>query len=446
MSETDLATVHLKRAQDRLGRTLKGKYTLQDLLGIGGMCAVYKAVHRNGHKVAIKMLHLELSLDEEARRRFLKEGYAANNVDHPGVVRVTDDDIAEDGSVFVVMELLEGDTLDALSERGGGRLPHSMVMNAAYQLLDILAAAEDKGVLHRDIKPANLFWTTEGTLKLLDFGIARMIDSNSGAVTASGRVFGTPAFMSPEQVMGKREDVDHRSDLWAVGATMFTLLSGRYVHEADTPMQQMLHTASRPATKLEQAVKGIPREIAAIVDKALSFNKNERYPNARAMQQAVEDAYQRVYGTAPPVVRVSRYSIPAPMPSLPRNTSADTLDQAATLPRTSSPQIKGLRGRGPVLAAGIFVAGAMVVVGLWFALSGGDGPETMGQDATASVQSGTAVAVTVASVEPAASVASAVPVASASSSAKTVVGPGPISSKRVGPGKKPGGKKPFDYQ
>lgn len=203
----------VREAKARVGNVLAKKYRLEKLLGIGGMAAVYLATHRNGNRVAIKILHREVSLDGEARSRFLLEGYTANKLDHPDTARVLDDEIAEDGSAFLVVELLEGETYE---ERAANRrLPHREVMEMAHALLDVLAAAADKGIVHRDIKPENLFHTTSGTLKVLDFGIARVGDTRMAQATRTGLVFGTPAFMPPEQALGKTKEIDHRTDIWA---------------------------------------------------------------------------------------------------------------------------------------------------------------------------------------------------------------------------------------
>src|SRR5580704_7491550 len=176
-----------ERAHARVGTTLHNKWRLERLLGVGGMAAVYAATHRNGARGAIKMLHLQVSLDAEARRRFLREGYLANAVGHPGAVSVLDDDVAEDGSAYLVMELLEGESLETRAERRGGRLPPAEVLVYADRLLDVLAAAHHKGIVHRDIKPDNVFVTQDGTLKLLDFGIARLRDGRGSAtMTADG--------------------------------------------------------------------------------------------------------------------------------------------------------------------------------------------------------------------------------------------------------------------
>jgi serine/threonine protein kinase len=141
------------------------------------MAVVYSATHRMQKQFAVKMLHPELSLREDLRQRFLREGVAANSVKHPGAVAVTDNDTTEDGAAFLVMELLEGDEVQRLCEMYGGRMPVERVLAIAHQLLDVLAAAHVKAIVHRDIKPANLFVTYEGQLKVLDFGIARVRDA-----------------------------------------------------------------------------------------------------------------------------------------------------------------------------------------------------------------------------------------------------------------------------
>jgi serine/threonine-protein kinase len=281
-----------RRAQLRIGRMLREKWHLDVLLGVGGVASVYAATHRNGKRAALKILHNELAIDEEARGRFLREGYVANTVHHPGAVSVLDDDVTEDGSVFLVMELLEGETLDARAQRGGGSLVAAEVLWVADQVLDVLAAAHDQGILHRDLKPENLFVTREGEVKVLDFGIARMREySTSGrSPTREGSAMGTPGFMAPEQARGRWELVDVRSDVWSVGATMFNLLAGRPVHQADTLNEELLAAMTQPAPLLGDLVRGLPFEVSALVDRALAFEREQRFPSARAMQAAVRQA------------------------------------------------------------------------------------------------------------------------------------------------------------
>jgi len=175
------------RALARLGSTLREKYKLERLLGTGGMAAVYGATHRNTKRFAVKVLHPELSLHEDLRTRFLREGYIANSVGHPGAVAVLDDDVSEDGAAFLVMELLDGEPLDSVAHRLGPRLEPKVVIAIAAQTLDVLLAAHARGIVHRDIKPENLFLTREGEVKVLDFGVARLRRLEPSAASRSGR-------------------------------------------------------------------------------------------------------------------------------------------------------------------------------------------------------------------------------------------------------------------
>ena len=291
-------------ARARVGAAMTQKYRLERLIGCGGMAAVYEAVHRNGHRVAIKVLHPHLCIESDLRKRFLREGYVANKVKHPGAVRVADDDVTEDGSVFLVMELLEGETLDARWQRHGRRMPLREVCDLASQLLDVLAAAHAQGVVHRDIKPENLFVTSEGVLKVLDFGIARLRDaSGPEGATRTGRMIGTPAFMPPEQVLGRSRQIDGQTDLWAVGATMFTLAAGQFVHEAETMEEMLVHAGSRPARPVSAVLPSAPPGVARVIDRALAFKREERWPSARAMHSALAQEYAATYGAALPGYR-----------------------------------------------------------------------------------------------------------------------------------------------
>jgi serine/threonine protein kinase len=171
----------------------------------------------------------------------------------------------------------------------------------ADQLLDVLASAHEKGIIHRDIKPDNLFLLSDGTLKVLDFGIAQIREAASRTEpTATGILLGTPEFMSPEQALGQRGVVDAQSDLYAVGATMFTLLSGEAVHVADTLPGLLTAVVSEPARSLATvARRGIPRALVAIVDRALALEKSERWPSAVEMRAALR-AYAPNMSKRPP--------------------------------------------------------------------------------------------------------------------------------------------------
>jgi serine/threonine-protein kinase len=278
-----------ERAARRVGQIISGKYRIDRLLGVGGMGAVFAATHRNGHRVALKMLHREYSTKEEMRLRFLREGYVANRIAHPGVVRISDDDVDADGSVYLVMELLVGETVEALAASRGGTVPLELALGIADAALDVLAAAHAASIIHRDVKPANLFMTSLGDVKVLDFGVARLLDA-PGSITKTGELWGTAAFMAPEQALGERS-VDHRSDLWGVGATVFRLVSGRDVHEAPDDHQQLLKAATQPARSLAAASHGVPPGVCQVIDRSLQFERARRWESARALQMALRAAH-----------------------------------------------------------------------------------------------------------------------------------------------------------
>jgi serine/threonine-protein kinase len=289
-----------QRARARIGTTIRDKYTIDSVLGIGGMAVVYGATHRNQAEFAIKMLHPELSMRESLRSRFLREGYAANSVKHPGVAAVVDDDVAEDGAAFLVMELLKGSSVQALAKASGKKLGVLQSCAILDQLLDVLAAAHAKGIVHRDIKPANLFVTTDGTLKVLDFGIARVRDAMTSdeSMTGTGVLLGTPGFMAPEQAAGRQDEIDARTDLWAAGATFFKLVSGKLVHSGENSTQLML-AAATTAARAVGTVADVPAPIASVVDRALDFDRTLRFPNAGEMQRALRAAMIEAFGSLP---------------------------------------------------------------------------------------------------------------------------------------------------
>ena len=283
-------------ASDRsgwIGTVLANKWHIDAKIARGGVATVYRATHRQGHTAAIKIMHPEFSRNVDVRRRFLREGYLSNKVGHPGTVKILDDDVTEDGSAFLVMELLErGENLEDKREKAGGRLPVAEVVRIAELVLDVLAAAHDNGIVHRDIKPDNIFVLDDGTIKVLDFGIAHIKEAAvEHEPTATGLLLGTPEYMSPEQALGKRGLIDAQTDIWSLGATMFTCMSGEAVHAYEAVSALLVAAASRQARSLASVrFKDIPREIIAVVDKALALEKARRWPNARAMQEALRKA------------------------------------------------------------------------------------------------------------------------------------------------------------
>jgi serine/threonine protein kinase len=318
-----------ERAELRVGSTLV-KWKLDELLGVGGMAAVYGATHlKNRSRVALKVLHRALATNEDVRERFLREAYVANSVGHPGAVQVLDDALSEDDEPFLIMELLDGRSLEALQiERG--TLSAGEVLGFADQLLDVLAAAHDKGIVHRDIKPQNLIVTRDGRIKVLDFGVARILDGTASA-TVTGSLLGTPAFMPPEQASGRTALVCAASDLWSVGATMFTLLTGRFVHEAENAQAHVVQAAVAHARSLASILPAAPSSLVRIVDRALAFEIGQRWPDARAMQRAVRDAAP---GAAQKV------------PSRRAEDSEDTADTAETADTEDDEETRAYPGKG----------------------------------------------------------------------------------------------------
>ncbi|UQA57629.1 serine/threonine-protein kinase [Polyangium aurulentum] len=426
-------------AKRRVGEILRGKWRIDALLGVGGMAVVYAATHRNGKRVAVKMLHPEMSMDPDLRARFLREGYAANSIGHPGCVAVLDDEVSEDGAVFVVMELLEGETLDARAERSGGRLSPGEVVPLVDQLLDILAAAHAKGIIHRDLKPENLFLTHEGKLKVLDFGIARLRDGQNARLTATGVGMGTPAFMPPEQALAKWDEVDARSDLWAIGATMFTLLTGRLVHEAGSVAALLIAIATKPVAPIASILPGIPPALAAAIDRALAFDPAHRFQDARSMQAALRAAsavdsalLARPTAPVPAAAPVARGSTPEALPlktQVMDHALADR-NRGATLFNASAPVApRSMRSAAPLAIGALVLLGG--VAALLFTL--GRTPETPAALDTASPSAATpalqgSTIAAVPSVQPQEPAPAPPPTQSAADQGPTAARPAPVAT------------------
>ncbi len=295
-------------ARDRLGRTLGGKYHLKQVLGAGGTAVVYRASGVDGMPVAVKVLHDHLSRSEEVCRRFVREGQLGNVLDHPGTVRVLDHGSTEEGCPYLVLEFLEGESLEERRVRAGGRLDMWETLDFCDQLLAVLEIAHAKNIVHRDIKPSNLFVTKAGVLKVLDFGIARLTDDTSATSTKTGQTVGTPAFMPPEQALSRPRDVDARTDIWSVGATLFTLLSGEHVHIAETSSEHLVKAATLHARSLARALPGVPSNVEALVARCLAFDKHERWSSATSMRAELsfvrDDPGRRIgTSTSPPPER-----------------------------------------------------------------------------------------------------------------------------------------------
>jgi len=328
-----------ERARARVGTVLKKKWRLDELLGVGGMAAVYAATHHTNRRAAIKMLHPELSQDAAIRKRFLREGYVANSIGQRGAVAVDYDDVSDDGLAFLVMELLDGETIEQRWQRKGRVLSPHEALSVADQLLDTLAAAHARGIVHRDLKPDNMFLTRDGTVKVLDFGIARVRELSSPlSTTLAGSAMGTPAFMAPEQARGRWEDVDGRTDLWALGASLYTLLTGEFVHAGETVSETLAMAATRPARSIAERRPDLHPSLIRFVDKALSYDKAARFADAATMQHALRVTFAEMEGRS-----VANQQVPLPdLGSIPAS-------RAITLRNMRAPAIAGrFPGRAPL--------------------------------------------------------------------------------------------------
>ena len=287
-----------------IGTTLDGRYEVQARVGTGGVGVVYRGRHRQlGRAVAIKILHQGAADLPESRQRFEREAKALSVLAHPNIVTVTDSGVAR-GTPYLVMEMLLGKTLaDLLDE---GPLPTARALDIARQVLRGLAFAHGKGIIHRDLKPANVFLQSlpdhADHVKLVDFGVAKFLDlsSSNDNLTRIGTVFGTPAYMSPEQARG--EVVDARTDVYAAGVILFELLTGRLPFEAHTLEGTRRAHVSEPVASLAEARPGLASApfLQPIVERALAPGSAGRFPDATSMLAALEaiTAVSRVVGMA----------------------------------------------------------------------------------------------------------------------------------------------------
>jgi eukaryotic-like serine/threonine-protein kinase len=292
--------VETSPAAGEVGRVIAGQWTLERLLGEGGMGSVYAARDAGGQRVAVKILHREMSARPEVRERFLREGRAATRVAHPGAVGVLAQ--ALDGeTAYLVMELLEGRSLSEVVNTSRVGVPE--LFGYLDQVLDVLAKAHAQGIVHRDLKPDNLFVTSDGRVKVLDFGIAKFLEGLPPEQrTRTGITMGTLSYMAPEQALGRGDQIDGRTDLYALGAMAFRILAGRRVHEGLSDAEVLVATITKPAPPLAVVAPQLPAGACAVVDLALAFDRLNRYENAAAMQ---EDVRAVLAGKAPAIAQRS---------------------------------------------------------------------------------------------------------------------------------------------
>ena len=360
------------------GRVVGGRWELGPELGAGGMGRVYAARGPDGRPCAVKLLHAELCSDPEMVQRFFREAAATERIQHPSVAQIVDRGVDANREVYLVMELLEGESLSALAKHA---LPKEQILYIAQQVLEVLVIAHGQGIVHRDIKPSNLFLTRDGRLVVLDFGIARMRDELSSELrTRTGVAMGSLPYMPPEQAAGRQSEIDGRSDLFALGATLFELIAQRRIRAGRRDLQLVIAAVEEAPPPLASVVPGVDPGLAAVVDRALAYPRNDRYPNARDMLEDIValragrtpiHARQRVAqiaaagASAPTLVSGSLPTVasgpvlPAPPPSLPSPSLP-----SPSLPSPSLPSPRPSRLPYALIGGGAGVAMLLLVCGL----------------------------------------------------------------------------------
>jgi TolB-like protein/Flp pilus assembly protein TadD len=273
-----------------VGKTL-GHYEILEKLGSGGMGSVYRATDlRLGRQVAIKVLHDEPTSDPERLRRFEREARSASALNHPNIVHIYEISLAESVH-YIAMELVEGVTIREIL--GGGSLSTKRLLHIASQIADGLAKAHEAGIVHRDLKPENLMVTRDGYVKILDFGLAKLVPTSiassaetlSRIATREGVVVGTPAYMSPEQARGA--SVDHRSDQFSLGAILYEMVTGDRAFHRATGAQTLSAIIEAEPEPLQGGSGELPTKLAQVITRCLAKNPEDRYGSTRDLAREI---------------------------------------------------------------------------------------------------------------------------------------------------------------
>lgn len=321
------------------GHTLAGRYQIDDLVGHGGMSSVYKANDVNLKRiVAVKLIHPHLTGDADFLRRFEAEAEAVAQLRHSNIIRVFDFS-QEDGQYYMIMEFVPGESLQDRLKRlnaSGRTLSSDEIVAIAGGVCDAVDYAHKRGMIHRDVKPANILLSVEGQAILTDFGLAKLAGGTQH--TAAGAVMGTALYMSPEQIRG--EQVDHRTDIYALGVTLFEMLSGKPPYAADSAMTVLMMHLNDPLPDLREIVPNASPALVKIVEKSLAKNPDDRYSSAADMAAALrsldDDAATPQTGASAPDVTMVAQSGGAPAGPPPSSPDA-TLVHRPEQPAQSQP-------------------------------------------------------------------------------------------------------------
>ena len=274
-----------------------GHYQIVRMIGSGGMGQVYEAVHdQMKRRAAIKILHKRFAHNRQIATRFLNEAKATSIVEHPGIVHIYEFGQTDDGTAYIVMEYLSGDTLRQRLDAQGGKLPPEAMMRIGRQMASALQSAHEKGIVHRDLKPVNIMIvrdpeTTGGERsKILDFGLAKIIEPEGGeGITNTGTILGTPAYMAPEQCKSARA-ADPKSDVYSLGVIFYEMLSGEIPFDADTDAELLSKHMFSDAPPLLSKAPQVGMALAALVHRMLDKDLVSR-PSAAEVASELQQLY-----------------------------------------------------------------------------------------------------------------------------------------------------------
>ena len=273
-----------------IGRTL-GQYQILEKLGEGGMGTVYRAHDpRLERSLAIKVLRADRVADADRRKRFVREARSASALNHPNIITIYEIGQAK-GADFIAMELVQGQTLDQLIGTQG--LTVQETLRYGVQMADALARAHAAGIIHRDLKPANLMVTDDGRVKILDFGLAKLMERSDAARpsqtldTEAGVLLGTVSYMSPEQAEGR--PIDPRSDIFSFGTVLYEMLTGKCAFPGDTPTAALAAVLMREPQPLREILPALPTEVASIVTSCLAKEPDRRFQQMADVKSQLED-------------------------------------------------------------------------------------------------------------------------------------------------------------